>query len=96
MTLVIHCRNRYWRDGGIRPCRTLSKIAPAVTPCQDFSHTKQHINLCEWYLDRVVDGDQTPEQLASMILHEMFHVWGANEFAARQMELATGWQTPTI
>ena len=96
LELVIHCRNRFWVEDGTRWCRTVNKLTPAFTPCRDFTNTKKHINICEWYLNRVVDCEQTPEQLAVIVVHEMFHAWGANEAAARAMHRATGWVEPTF
>jgi len=97
LTLVIHCRNRFWRHRGVRLCKTWNKLTAGFAPCpSSYATTKKHINICEWYLDRVVAGDQTAEQLARIVLHEIFHVWGANESAAQAMENATGWSRPTF
>ena len=94
MTLVIHCRNSLWSSGGTHWCSPVGDKILGYTTCATQTLDKKHINICEWFLNDVVDCTYTVEQLASVILHEMFHALGADEQAARAMERATGWDHP--
>lgn len=69
-------------------CETGAQLA--YTRCNQWRQGQQDIHICKTYLDT----DPDPDALACVIVHEIFHVWGADETAAWAMQPTGSWSCP--
>ncbi len=88
INFVIHC------------ARVCSRNQAAYTVNGQWRQNRQDIHICESFLDEVdvspfdlQRGIYTISGLACVIVHEIYHVWGADEHAARRMQ-PSGWACP--
>lgn len=83
-TVVLQCRRT---KGG---CRRDCPGPAAFTPCGQEGRATQYVYLCKAFLDGVVSDRYAVAFLARVVVHEIFHLYGANESAAGDMEPAWG------
>ena len=81
INFVINCNsNSSCREDGVT----------AYTNCGQYNDAQQDIHICNDYLS----GEPPTSQLACVIVHEILHVWGADENAVEAME-PNGWDCIT-
>lgn len=71
---------------------TTNCLPKGWTACGQWNDPVKDINLCRTWLGR----GPTDEEVACVIVHEIMHIWGADENAARDVHVRTGWTCPSL
>lgn len=87
----IGCENRDRASNGLFDC-SVSCIPKGWTACGQWNDAVKDINLCRTWLANT----PTAEEVACVVVHEIMHVWGADEAAAQGVEVGTGWNSPPL